>query len=82
MIFILSSVAFWFAQLSGIPQYIIDKAVEFNWPKWLKYLVSKLACTKCISFWVGLFWYYDIILAALCSFITIVISRIYYKLLS
>lgn len=82
MLIVLSVVSYWFAALSSIPQYFIEKSVDWGWHPWVKWLISKLACTKCVAFWVGMYWYHSLILAALCSFIAIVVCRIYYKLLS
>ena len=81
MIFILSIVGYWLSQLSSIPQWLMFN-LRYKVPKWFIWIISKLECTKCVCFWIGMFYFYDVISAILCSFVGIVISRIYYKLLS
>lgn len=44
MIFIIPLIAFWFAKITGIPQYLrLTNRKPFN-------------CPKCMGFWLGFIW--------------------------
>ena len=97
MILVLSAFAFWFAELSGLPQmYVIWAFSKFSHLKpWIVSTLIKLpnslfSCPKCLSFWLGAIYFGNesrhigttILLAGVTSLIGIIYSRIYYKLLS
>jgi len=79
-VIIISICSFWFAELSTIPQTIIqwldtNRLIPFD-------------CSKCLGFWVGVFYIYGcreyefFYLPLLTSFVSIILSRLYYKFLS
>jgi len=80
MLLILSACSFWFAELSTIPQTIIQR-FDLN-------RLRPFDCSKCLGFWVGVIYLLinfninQIYLPILTSLFAIVFSRIYYKLLS
>jgi hypothetical protein len=78
---LIAAFSFWFAELSTVPQQIV---IFFEIKR-----IRPFDCTKCLSFWVALFYgllYYEvhlvILYAGLTSLFAIIFSRIYYKLLS
>lgn len=81
MIILIALFGFWFAELSTLPQRLNILTGK------TMYVIN---CTKCLSFWIGLsysFYIYRhigeaVLLAGVCSLIGMVVSRIYYKLLS
>lgn len=88
MIFILASFGYWFSQLSSIPQTLIINYSN-KIPFFLTWLLRKLECTKCVCFWLGIAYGFNkyelidmVVFGGLCSFIGIVINRVYYKVLS
>ena len=78
---LIAAFSFWFAELSTIPQQIV---IFFDIKR-----LRPFDCTKCLSFWSAIGYglvYYEvhlvILYAGLTSLIGIILSRIYYKLLS
>jgi hypothetical protein len=78
---LIAAFSFWFAELSTIPQQIV---IFFEIKR-----LRPFDCTKCLSFWSAIGYglvYYDvhlvILYAGLTSLAGIILSRIYYKLLS
>jgi hypothetical protein len=78
---LIAAFSFWFAELSTIPQQIV---IFFEIKR-----LRPFDCTKCLSFWSAIGYglvYYEvhlvILYAGLTSLIGIILSRIYYKLLS
>lgn len=80
MIILLAIAGYWFAQLSGIPYEILKYSHKI--PRLFMYVLRHLDCTKCVCFWLGLIYTESVLLAIICSFMGIVLSRIYYKFLS
>ena len=89
MIVLLGIFGFWFSQLSSIPQGIIYD-YSHKIPMFLTWIVRKLECTKCVCFWLGLFYtlnqynldsiFSALLLGGICSFIGMFISLIYKRL--
>jgi hypothetical protein len=78
---LIAAFSFWFAELSTIPQQIV---IFFDIKR-----LRPFDCTKCLSFWSAIGYglvYYEvhlvILYAGLTSLAGIILSRIYYKLLS
>jgi hypothetical protein len=78
---LIAAFSFWFAELSTIPQQIV---IFFEIKR-----LRPFDCTKCLSFWSAIGYglvYYEvhlvILYAGLTSLTGIILSRIYYKLLS
>jgi hypothetical protein len=78
---LIAAFSFWFAELSTIPQTLV---IFFDIKR-----LRPFDCTKCLSFWSAIGYglvYYDVHLAILYAGLTsltgIILSRIYYKLLS
>jgi hypothetical protein len=78
---LIAAFSFWFAELSTVPQQIV---IFFEIKR-----LRPFDCTKCLSFWSAIGYglvYYDvhlvILYAGLTSLAGIILSRIYYKLLS
>jgi|LakMenE01Jun11ns_1017448.scaffolds.fasta_scaffold9954364_10 hypothetical protein len=78
---LIAAFSFWFAELSTIPQQIV---IFFEIKR-----LRPFDCTKCLSFWSAIGYglvYYEvhlvILYAGLTSLAGIILSRIYYKLLS
>ena len=78
---LISAFSFWFAELSTVPQQIV---IFFDIKR-----LRPFDCTKCLSFWSAIGYglvYYEvhlvILYAGLTSLAGIILSRIYYKLLS
>jgi len=78
---LIAAFSFWFAELSTIPQQIV---IFFDIKR-----LRPFDCTKCLSFWSAIGYglvYYEvhlvILYAGLTSLTGIILSRIYYKLLS
>jgi hypothetical protein len=78
---LIAAFSFWFAELSTIPQTLV---IFFDIKR-----LRPFDCTKCLSFWSAIGYglvYYDvhlvILYAGLTSLAGIILSRIYYKLLS
>jgi len=78
---LIAAFSFWFAELSTVPQQIV---IFFEIKR-----LKPFDCTKCLSFWSAIGYglvYYDvhlvILYAGLTSLAGIILSRIYYKLLS
>jgi hypothetical protein len=78
---LIAAFSFWFAELSTVPQTLV---IFFDIKR-----LRPFDCTKCLSFWSAIGYglvYYEvhlvILYAGLTSLIGIILSRIYYKLLS
>jgi hypothetical protein len=78
---LIAAFSFWFAELSTVPQQIV---IFFEIKR-----LRPFDCTKCLSFWSAIGYglvYYEvhlvILYAGLTSLAGIILSRIYYKLLS
>lgn len=78
---LIAAFSFWFAELSTIPQTLV---IFFEIKR-----LRPFDCTKCLSFWSAIGYglvYYEvhlvILYSGLTSLIGIILSRIYYKLLS
>jgi hypothetical protein len=78
---LIAAFSFWFAELSTIPQTLV---IFFDIKR-----LRPFDCTKCLSFWSAIGYglvYYEvhlvILYAGLTSLAGIILSRIYYKLLS
>jgi hypothetical protein len=78
---LIAAFSFWFAELSTVPQQIV---IFFEIKR-----LRPFDCTKCLSFWSAIGYglvYYEvhlvILYAGLTSLTGIILSRIYYKLLS
>jgi hypothetical protein len=78
---LIAAFSFWFAELSTVPQHIV---IFFDIKR-----LRPFDCTKCLSFWSAIGYglvYYEvhlvILYAGLTSLAGIILSRIYYKLLS
>ena len=66
-------IAYWFTPIQGAKRWFINL---FSTSSCLSRLIDKtLNCPKCISFWVFVSFYQDIIGAALCSWVGLLIAH-------
>jgi len=67
-------IAHWFEPIQGVKGKFID-LFKFN-ATTHNSLDLALNCGKCMSFWLGLFFFQDIFIAALCSLIGFLINHL------
>lgn len=88
-ILIIAAFSYWFAALSGVPQYISKVLFNFGLKReigtgYLPIRLYPLDCEKCLAFWLSIicFWWEDwfVIISGVTSLVSMVIGYLINKI--